>query len=103
MLENGLLKGALNRCYYGYFDGVRYLLEKSDEYSKTHIGVQNKFYNNFIKTEQISRIYHKYLIDLFEKRSKVDYDGFGEFTEEEVRESIEKTEEFISLIKMKFS
>jgi uncharacterized protein (UPF0332 family) len=102
LFKNELFKGALNRCYYGYFDAVKYLLEKDDEYSKTHIGIQNKFYNNFIKTEKIPRIYHKYLIDLFEKRAKVDYDGFGEYTEEEVKESIEKTEEFINLIRKHF-
>ena len=97
------MKGAINRCYYAYFDGVRALLEEQKFSSKTHSGSHNKFYEIYIKTELVPKRYHQILVELFNKRSQVDYDGFGNIEEESVKEYIDITTEFIQYIKTNFT
>jgi uncharacterized protein (UPF0332 family) len=103
LLNLHFVKGAINRCYYSYFDAVRALLELNEFNYKTHSGSHNKFYELYIKTGLIPKKYHQILVELFNKRSQVDYDGFGDIEEESVKEYIEITEEFINYIKTNFN
>lgn len=82
---------------------MRALLELNDFNSKTHSGSHNRFYELYIKTELIPKRYYQILVELFNKHSQVDYDGFGDIEEESVKEYIEITEEFINYIKTNFN
>ena len=93
------LLAAVNRCYYSYFWLARGLLFEKNIFVKTHSGVKSKFSELYIKTQLIPDKYGYYLSQLMTKRQTADYDLISSFSEEEVQEMINWTEEFLSFVK----
>lgn len=98
-LKSDHILAAVNRCYYAYFWLARTLLFKKDIFVKTHNGVKSKFSELYIKTDIIPEIYGKRLAKLMDYRQEADYDLESGFTEEEVQEMINWTEEFLAFVK----
>ena len=90
---------AVNRRYYAYFWLAKTLLFKKDIFVKTHNGVKSKFSELYIKTDIIPEIYGKRLAKLMDYRQEADYDLESSFSEEEVQEMINWTEEFLNFVK----
>lgn len=95
----GHLLASVNRCYYAYFWLARTLLFKRDIFIKTHNGVKTKFSELFIKTGIIPEKYGKNLSELMSDRQDADYDLESKFTNEQVQEMIDWTEDFLEYIK----
>jgi uncharacterized protein (UPF0332 family) len=98
-LKANHISATVNRCYYAYFWLAKTLLFKKDIFVKTHNGVKSKFSELYIKTEIIPEIYGKYLAKLMDYRQEADYDLESSFSEEEVQEMINWTEEFLAFVK----
>lgn len=90
---------AVNRCYYAYFWLAKTLLFKKDIFVKTHNGVKSKFSELYIKTDIIPEIYGKRLAQLMDYRQEADYNLESSFSEEEVKEMITWTEDFLAFVK----
>jgi uncharacterized protein (UPF0332 family) len=90
---------SVNRCYYAYFWLARTLLFKKDIFVKSHNGVKTKFSELFIKTGIVPEKYGKNLSELMNDRQDADYDLESSFSEEEVQEMINWTEEFLNFVK----
>lgn len=95
LLSNGFWNTSINRMYYASFYAVNALLIKHNVETSSHSGTRQKFGELFVKTEQISRDLGKHYTDLFEKRSKGDYNDFFDFDEETVRTLYPLTEALI--------
>jgi uncharacterized protein len=75
------------------------LLFKKDIFVKSHNGVKTKFSELFIKTGIVPEKYGKNLSELMNDRQDADYDLESSFSEEEVQEMINWTEEFLDFVK----
>jgi uncharacterized protein (UPF0332 family) len=61
--------------------------------------VKSKFSELYIKTDIIPEIYGKHLAQLMDYRQEADYDLESDFSEEEVKEMITWTEDFLAFVK----
>ena len=69
--------GAVNRLYYACFYAVNALLyQKSIHSAVTHSGVQRMLGLHFVQSGELSREMGRFYSDLFNKRTKGDYDDF---------------------------
>ncbi|MFQ6135681.1 MAG: HEPN domain-containing protein [Candidatus Hydrothermarchaeales archaeon] len=99
LLENKRIKDAISRAYYCMYHAARALLLTKDLSPKTHKGVIQKFGEEFVKTEKISREYSSILSKAEELREFADYDVVREFSLEEAESVVEDAEKFLSEIK----
>ncbi len=99
LIDNGRLRSAVNRIYYGIFYSLLALgLSNQFETSK-HSKLIGWFNKNFIHTGIIDSKYGKILNKAFNRRTKGDYDSFVEFEKEVVVEMLNEMKDFISEIK----
>lgn len=86
LIENEKWNSAINRLYYASFYAVAGLLVKSKiDNTKSHSGVKNQFFLNFIKTQRIDIELGKLYGDLFDWRQRGDYGDFFDFEEKDVK------------------
>jgi uncharacterized protein (UPF0332 family) len=95
LIDNKFWNTAVNRMYYACFYAVSSLLIKHNIESSTHSGTRQKFGEFFVKPGIIEKHFGKHFSDLFEKRTKGDYNDFFEFDEETVARLFPLTQQFI--------
>ena len=95
-------RGILNRCYYSYFWLVKGLLHQNGQHIKTHQGVETKFFELYIKNEEIPKKYHTFLKKLGLKRESADYEMDEIFDKEDADEALEMVEDFMKYVKEKY-
>jgi len=100
LAENGSWNSSINRLYYACFYAVSALLFSQSIESKTHKGVRIKLMSEFIKTGKIEKDFGKLYSDLFDWRQEGDYSDFVQFDKELTLPLIQKSEEFITIIKI---
>jgi uncharacterized protein (UPF0332 family) len=84
LINNEFWNTSVNRMYYACFYAVSALLITQNVESSSHSGTRQKFGELYVKTGKIDRILAKHYTDLFEKRSKGDYNDFFDFDRETV-------------------
>ena len=95
LINNKFWNTAVSRMYYACYYTVSSLLIKNNITTSTHSGTRQKFGELFVKTGKIERYLGKHYSDLFEKRTKSDYNDFFDFDEETVMRLYPVTIEFI--------
>lgn len=98
LAENKFWNSSINRLYYACFYAIGALLYSHDIETLSHAGLRQKFGQLFIKTGKIDRNLGKHFSDLFEKRTKGDYNDFFDYDEETVMRMIPLSEELIDRI-----
>lgn len=88
--------GTVNRAYYACFYAVTALLATQDLYSSKHSGVQSLFNRHFVKTGIIKPDWGRFYSDLFKLRHEGDYTDFPKFTEAEVLQLCDASENFLA-------
>jgi len=99
LAENERWNSSINRLYYSCFYAVSALLYFHSIEAKTHKGVRIKFMSEFIKTGLFDKEYGKLFSDLFDWRQEGDYSDFVSFDKDLTLPLIDKSEEFIALIR----
>lgn len=99
LAENERWNSSINRLYYACFYAVSALLYSQSIEAKTHKGVRIKFMSEFIKTGLFDKDFGKLFSDLFDWRQEGDYSDFASFDKDLTIPLINKSEEFITLIK----
>src|ERR1035437_10221983 len=99
LAENERWNSSLNRLYYACFYAVSALLYSHSIEAKTHKGVRIKFMSEFIKTGLFEKDFGKLFSDLFDWRQEGDYSDFISFDKDLTMPLINKSEEFITLIR----
>ena len=99
LIENGRLRSAVNRIYYGMFYSLLALGLAYEFETSKHIQLIGWFNKTFIHTNRIESKYGKMLNKAFNRRTKSDYDTFIEYEEDAVLEMFEEMKLFILEIK----
>jgi len=97
-IDNGYLRIAVNRIYYGMFYLLLALSLKNGYKTSKHQQLIGWFNKEFIKTGIIDKKYGRIIHKAFEDRSDGDYGLFVEFSKEEVVQKLEDMKEFIDII-----
>jgi len=74
------------------------LVERGRRFRK-HSAVHAAFGEQFTKAGLLESKYHRWLLDAFDRRIVSDYDTTGDLAPHEVRETINRAEEFLTLAK----
>lgn len=96
LIQNQYWNTAINRMYYACFYTVSSLLIKNDIVTSTHSGTRQKFGELYVKTGKVEKELGKLYSDLFEKRSKGDYNDFFDFDAETVIRLYPLAQQFIT-------
>lgn len=104
LIKNQKWNSAVNRLYYAAFYAVTGLLVHSGiDNTKSHSGVKNQFFLNFIKTQKIDTDLGKLYGDLFDWRQKGDYGDFFDFEAKDVKPLRKPVQKLIDEIKREIS
>ena len=96
--ENGFYDFSAARSYYTmFYSAEAVLLSKGLSFSK-HSAVVAFFGKEFIKTGELPKRLHRYLIDAFDIRNIGDYGAPGSISKEKSEELIDNSEEFLNYI-----
>lgn len=98
LAENNSWNACVNRLYYACFYSVTALLLQNELEAKSHNGIRTLFFREFIKTEKIDKNFGKLYSDLFDWRNKGDYADFIDFSREDVKPILTKTNNFLDSI-----
>jgi uncharacterized protein (UPF0332 family) len=98
MLQNNLLRGAVNRIYYAMFYMLLALALKYEFTTSKHGQLIGWFNKNFIKNEVFDKEYGKILREAFDFRQQGDYGIFTELVEEDVENKFNLMHEFIAIL-----
>ena len=99
LVDEGYLRDAASRAYYGMFYVAEALLNERDLSFKKHGAVHSTFAQEFVKTGLFEAKYHRWLLDAFNQRQLGDYDEAVQFQADEVRETIQQAREFLEAVK----
>ncbi|MDR3223293.1 MAG: HEPN domain-containing protein [Methanobrevibacter sp.] len=94
-IENGRYRMAENRSYYAVFYAAEALLLKKGISNKTHAGTISKFGLEYVVKENFNSEIAKFISNLEEARSKVDYGYVPEVSEDKAIKDYRKAEKFI--------
>lgn len=98
VFKNKKLFATVNRIYYSIFYEVSALLLTKNMSSSKHSGVRSLFNREFVKCgivqERLGDFYNK----MFGFRQRADYEDFVEFKEDQVKDWLEKAEDFINVV-----
>jgi uncharacterized protein (UPF0332 family) len=98
LLQNCKFKDAISRAYYAMYHAARGLLLTRDISPKTHKGLIQKFGEEFVKTEKLSREYSTMLAKAEDLREMADYDVVAHFSIEEAESVVKNAEHFLEKI-----
>jgi len=98
LIKNRFWNTAVNRMYYACFYAVSALMFKNEIHVLSHSGLRLKFGQLYVKTGKISKELGKHYSDLFEKRTKGDYNDFFDFDEDTVLSLYEPSKRLINKI-----
>lgn len=96
--ESGHLNLAVNRVYYACFYSTEALMLTRDFSTKDHGRLKGEFNKVFVHDGLIDKKYFAILDAAFKNRQTGDYGDFVKFNKEEVKDSLEKAEEFVTEI-----
>lgn len=96
LIENDLLKVAVNRIYYGMFYSLTALSLKYNYQTSKHTQLIGWFNKTFIKEDKISPRYGKILRDAFKNRTDGDYAPYIEFKKKDVLNLYSDMKDFIN-------
>jgi len=92
------IDSTVNRLYYACFYVVTALLQTEDLNSAKHTGVRSLFNKHFVHEGLVPRSTATIYNDLFERRTKIDYQDLIAYPKEEVQKWIPQAEAFIEEI-----
>lgn len=95
LLKMDALYLCVSRCYYAGFYSMKALLEKLGVKTSSHKETQVQFRKHFVKSGKIDKKYSKILTELFETRSKADYDIHWATNKTFVERVVKETREFV--------
>ena len=95
--QDDLVEFAAARAYYTMFYVAQAFLLGEGRAFSTHAGVISAFGQQFIRTERIPKVFHRYLIAAERIRLQGDYDIDLDLTRETAAEQIAQAEEFLAL------
>lgn len=100
MFENRRLKSAADRSYYAMFHAAQAAVSQEvARLPKSHKGLRTFFAKHFVATNRVPRDLSRDLTFAFELRQASSYEVSIEFGEDIVRETIERADNFITVIK----
>lgn len=98
LLKMDLLLLCVSRSYYVAFYSLKAALESREYKTSSHKQAQIKFREIFIKSGEIDKKYSKILTELFECRSKADYDIHWATNKTFVERIVRETKEFATIV-----
>ncbi len=99
LLQNQKYSDAVSSAYYCMYHAARALLLTKEISPKTHRGLIQKFGEEFVKTEKISREYGTMLAKAEDLREIADYDVVTKIGVEEADSVVEDAEKFLEMVK----
>jgi uncharacterized protein (UPF0332 family) len=97
--ENGHYAFAVNRQYYAVFYAASAILAIEDKSYGKHSAVRAALHRGFVRTGKIPIELGKLYDRLFENRQEADYEPMATFKKNDVDELMDKTVDFVNLIK----
>ncbi len=97
LYDGKLLTGSVNRIYYSMFYSVSALMCLYGFSTSKHSGMLSNFNKEVANKGLINKEYKDFYREMFDKRQKGDYDVY-KFSVEEVKEWLDKAEDFINVI-----
>lgn len=97
-IEMGYYNTAVNRMYYACYYAVGALLVANKIVSKSHEGVKHMFGLHFVKTGKISDDLGKFYSNLFEKRTRGDYEDLFDNNLATCNDIYSKAKEFVETV-----
>ncbi|MCX6841447.1 MAG: HEPN domain-containing protein [candidate division WOR-3 bacterium] len=94
----GMLRGAVNRFYYGMFYATLALLATRDLGSPKHSGVIALFHREFVRTGLFPAELARSLDRAFDLRNKGDYRDFVEIRQEQVDDLLPAATAFVDKV-----
>ena len=98
-LENGYLKGSINRSYYSIFSAARALLSEDYVDFKKHSAVISYFRREYVKAGVFDAKFSDYIGDAFDFRNACDYADFFIASRQQAQEQYEHASEFCAAVK----
>jgi hypothetical protein len=98
MLEQELVRAAINRAYYAAFHVAQAALLTVEETPRTHAGVSNRFYVRFVQTNLIGEDLGSVLPYAFRQRQGADYDALTVFEARAAADMIAEVESFVRAV-----
>lgn len=95
LLSGGDTEFAVGRVYYAMFYVAEALLNEKGLSFRKHGGVQAAFGEHFVKTGEFDPKFHRWFLEMFNKRIAGDYEVDATFSNEEVQVMIEQAREFL--------
>ena len=95
LLDAGDTEFAIGRAYYSRFYVATALLDERGLQFRKHSGVNSAFGQYLVKTGEWDQKYHRWLLEAFNSRIVGDYEVAAEFSEDDVRTTIDRAREFL--------
>lgn len=102
LLNSGHYRGAINRAYYAIFYSLQVLVIINKVKVSKHSGIISYFDREYIKTGIFDKKFSKWLHRLFDMRQDADYGDIFTPSEDQCREALKESKEFIMGIKHHF-
>lgn len=99
LLNQGYLRDAASRAYYGFFYAAEALLNEKELSFRKHGAVHSMFAQEFVKTGLFDARFHRGLVNAFNQRQLGDYDEMVQFQREDIQETIQQAREFLDVVK----
>ena len=97
LYEHNGLTGSVNRIYYSMFYSVTALMSLYGFSTSKHSGMLSNFNKEIVNKGLISKELKDFYRNMFNKRQKGDYEIY-KFTDKEVKEWLDRAEDFINAI-----
>ncbi len=97
LLEGDHLEAGASRAYYAMFYTAEALLMERGLHFRRHGGVQSALGEHFVKTGDLDRKYHRWLLAAFSKRIVADYGVDADLSTRDVEEMVAQAREFLQI------
>jgi len=98
LLKMDALYLCVSRCYYAAYYSMKAVLGRQGIKTSSHKQTQIEFRKKFVKGGEIDKKYSKILAELFETRSRADYDINWATNKTFVRRIVRDTKEFVETV-----
>ena len=99
LYSNNYFTGAVNRIYYSVFYSVAGLMSLFELSTSKHSGMLSNFNREIANKGLASRELKDFYVEIFDKRQEGDYKVY-KFANKEVKEWLDKAEDFINQIEI---
>ena len=96
--NSGRYSNAIRDAYFACFHAFSAVLFKEGRTFRKHKEVRSTLHRDFIRENRIDVSWGKHYDWLFDNRQKADYRPMVQFDPEQVREILDKTDEFIAVM-----